>query len=80
MKYIWLQVGLVSESMLYVAFNLLTQAAHFNIFGFTVRDWIWGWNSWKHSETWELGTPKELPKYDVLSSKVVLFLRFISMY
>ncbi len=35
MKDIWLQVGLVSESMLYVAFNLLTQAAHFNSFGFT---------------------------------------------
>ncbi len=33
----------------------------------------------KYSETWELGTPKGLPK-TVLNSKVVLFLRFISMY
>ncbi len=32
-----------------------------------------------YSETWELGTPKGLPK-TVLNSKVVLFLRFISMY
>ncbi len=33
----------------------------------------------KYSETWELGTPKGLPK-TFLNSKVVLFLRFISMY
>ncbi len=32
-----------------------------------------------YSETWELGTPKGLPK-TVLNFKVVLFLRFISMY
>ncbi len=32
-----------------------------------------------YSETWELETPKGLPKI-VLNSKVVLFLRFISMY
>ncbi len=32
-----------------------------------------------YSETWELGTPKGLPK-TVLNSKGVLFLRFISMY
>ncbi len=32
-----------------------------------------------YSETWELGTPKGLPK-TVLNSKVVLFLRFIPMY
>ncbi len=33
----------------------------------------------KYSETWELGTPEGLPK-TVLNSKVVLFLRLISMY
>ncbi len=32
-----------------------------------------------YSETWELGTPKGLPK-TVLNSKVFFFLRFISMY
>ncbi len=31
------------------------------------------------TETWELGTPKELRKA-VLNSEVVLFLRSISMY
>ncbi len=32
-----------------------------------------------YSETWELGTPKGLPN-TLLNSKVVIFLRFISMY
>ncbi len=36
-------------------------------------------DQYMYSETWELGTPKGLPK-TVLNSDVVLLLRFISMY
>ncbi len=38
-----------------------------------------GYENYIYSETWELGTPKGLPK-TVLNSEVVLFLRSISMY
>ncbi len=46
--------------------------------GFTSMLWVYR-NVLLYSGTWELGTPKGLPKI-VLNSEVVLFLRYISMY